>query len=744
MLRSAPLLGAAVFVAAVSAVAPAAGQDLSGSVAVDEFNPDVGAKDGSESEPVRGGVFRLRTPGDPKSLNPMCDNDSPTRQVHQYLRDELAKRDRETFEWLPHLARWWEVRDTIAFRDGPEGGGEEVELQGRIRGETEDAVTFAPGASRVTLVEHDLDRFVLESPGPGEAAGVPFGDPAIAEAFGRPGTAIPKEGTGLPEVTGVLSRPPGGRYTVWIEEASDDEERVVPRDAIAVVLEGEEGAQEPVPALRRQAAFTFHLREGVTWHDGQPFTADDVVFSFDTNMNPAVDSEENRQLFADLESWTKVGPRAVEFVFGRQYFKAFTVLAEAYIYPRHRFEPWKFEGDPDGFGRHFNAHPDHQGPIGVGPYRFVKWERGKVLELVRYEDYWASAPEPGPDGALEPVVPWLHPRTPFLDALQWIIINEKQAALKALLKGEVDGDFDLEPSTWEEAQTNQADFTARFVRARFLQPLYTYIGWNMRRKGVGSERQFFADRRVRTAMTLLIPRERILREIHRGLGEIVTGPFFKYGPFCDRSVTRRQETLRRAQMLLDEAGWIDHDGDGVRDRDGVAFEFEYVIHNMRDYHQKVAEIIKEAVERAGVRMNIRKLDWSVFIETILDQRFDAVRLAWGEPSCIDTDPYQTWHSSQASGRGSNYVSFENDEADRLIELGRREVDLVRRQRLYRRLHRLIHREQPYTFLLNMYTLAFYGRRFRNVKFYIIGEDPFLLTEWYVPRELQGRDVARGG
>ena len=717
---------------ALSVPAPARADDpddLSGFVPVDEFNPDVKPKDGSHSQPVRGGVLRIRSPGDPKSLNPLCDNEAMTRQVHEYIRTDLADRDRETFEWLPMLARRWETRDTVALTDGSK-------LEGRIVAETPEEVSFAPGAARHTLAQHELLELRLA-----DGTALPLEGEAASRAFGQTGRLIPRPGTGLPELSGTLRRPPGGRYTVWLDE-TPREVRVIPRAEVLVTLEGAEGAKEAVPSLRRDASFVFHLRPGLQWHDGQPVSAEDVIFSIDTMRNPAVEAQEVRALFTDLESWEQLDPLTVRFVYGAQYFKAFSVIAEMYVYPRHRFQPDKFQGDPDGFGKHFNAHPDHQGPIGCGPYRFVRWEHGKFVELARNEGWWASGP-PGPDGRLATVVPWIDPQQPYLDRIRWVTINEKTAALKALEAGDVDADFDVEQTTWEDRATNSPEFVRRNVRARFLDPSYTYIGWNMRRKDVGPERQFFADRRVRTAMTLLIPRERILREIHRGMGEIATGPFFSHGPFADRAIKPHPSSLERAQMLLDEAGWIDHDGDGVRDRDGVAFEFEYVIHNMRDYHQKVADIIKESVERAGVRVLIRKLDWAVFLDTIRDQRFDAVRLAWGDPSCIDADPFETWHSSQSEGGGSNYVSYADDEVDRLIIQGRREVDLVKRQALYRKLHRILHREQPYTFLNHMFTLAFYGRKYRNVRFTIIGETPYDFRDWYIPRELQGSAATPG-
>jgi peptide/nickel transport system substrate-binding protein len=711
---------------AEDAVAPEADsiEALVGRVKVDEFNPDVQAKDGSESAPVRGGVLRVRSPSDPRSLNPICDNEELTRQVYNnYLGHGLAERDRETFEWLPALARWWAVRDVALLVDG-------TTHEGRVISETRDAIVFAPGVSRYTFADCDLARFE-----PDEGAPVAFAAQDTVLPAGE-GTVVPKDDT-LPRVRGRLERPAAGHYTVFVHE-TPKETVTIPRDQLQVVLEGDEGAQEAVPALRREVVLDFGLRAGVKWHDGRPLTADDVTFTFDTILNPSVDSAEMRNSFVDLDTYVKTGPLSLRFRFKRQFFLAFSAVVDtARIYPRHRFDPDRFAGDLEGFGRYFNTHPDHQAPVGCGPYRFVKWVHGEQLEIARFNDWWASG-TPGADGERQPVVPWIDPQQPYLDKIRWIFISEPQPALKALIDGEIDADFDIEPTTWEEGDTNTPEFVRRFVRARYLQPLYTYVGWNMDRKDTPPERQFFADRRVRMAMSLLIPQDRILEEIHNGQGERVSGPFFKYGPFSERSIEPVPFNVRRAQMLLDEAGWIDHDGDGVRDKDGVAFEFEYLIHNAREYHQRIADITKEVIERAGVRMTIRKLDWPVFGDTVSDRSFDAVRYAWGEPSCIDADPYSIWHSSQAGDRGSNFISFKNAECDRICVEARRELDVRKRQVLLRRLHRLLAREQPVTFMFNFYSLYFYSRKIRNVRFKIIGETPYSFTEWYIPRDLQGR------
>lgn len=700
---------------------PGSIEALAGPVPVDQFNDDVEKKDGSASRPVRGGSIRIRSPGEPKSLNPMCDNEESTNQIYAYVGQYLCERDKETFETLPFLARWWAVRDTLLLADG-------TSYEGRVVKETPDAVVFAPGASRYTFADCDLLRFEPE----GGEAHVRFLEAKTPLPAG-PGTIVPREGTTLPVVRGRLERPPAGRYTVWVEE-TPKETLSIAKDRIAIVLEGEEGAQESVPALRREAAFEVHLRAGVTWDDGQPLGAHDVMFSFDTILNPAVDAADMRQFFSDLETHERRGDDGVYFRFKRQYFLSFVSTTQtARIYPRHRFQPEQFQGDDEGFGRHFNQHPDHRKPVGCGPYRFARWEPGRMIELARNDGWWASVAPEKPGEPRRRVVPWLDPERPYLDRLRWVFIGNSQAGLKALMEEEVDADFDIEPDTWVEKEVNESSFTRRFVRAKYLSPLYTYIGWNQDRKGVGPERQFFRDRRVRLAMSLCIPQDRILDEIHFGLGERVSGPFFKYGPFYDAQVPPVPYNLRRAQMLLDDAGWIDHDGDGVRDKDGVQFEFEYLIHNMRDYHQKIADITKEAIERAGVRMVIRKLEWATFLDTSRDQRFDAIRAAWGEPSCIDADPYQIWHSSQAAGRGSNTVSFKDPEADAICLQVRRTLDVRQRQALLRRLHRLLDREQPVTYMFNFHSLYFYARRYRNVRFTVIGQTPYELDTWYESR-----------
>ncbi len=226
-------------------------------------------------------------------------------------------------------------------------------------------------------------------------------------------------------------------------------------------------------------------------------------------------------------------------------------------------------------------------------------------------------------------------------------------------------------------------------------------------------------------MTRLVNREEILRKLNFGLGRIVTGPFYRESKDYNLEVSPIPYDPEEAKRLLDEAGWRDHDGDGLLDREGVPFRFEFLIPAGRRFAERLASILKEDLKKVGIDMEIRRLEWALFIKNLDDRKFDAVTLGW--VFGFEQDPYQVWHSSQ-SKRGSNFVGFESSEADRLISEGRKEFDRQRRAGLYQRLHTLIDEAQPYTFLYSSPYLVALDRRFNHVKVYPIGMDPL---EWRV-------------
>jgi peptide/nickel transport system substrate-binding protein len=161
----------------------------------------------------------------------------------------------------------------------------------------------------------------------------------------------------------------------------------------------------------------------------------------------------------------------------------------------------------------------------------------------------------------------------------------------------------------------------------------------------------------------------------------------------------------------------------------VPFRFEFLLSSGSKFGEQVATILQENLKRIGARMDIRKLEWAVFIQRIDERDFDSCTLGWS--LSWESDPFQLWHSSQAE-KGSNYVGFVNEEADRIIEAARREFDPAKRHSMYHRFHEIIHQEQPYTFLFTREELEAVSSRFRNVNLYPMGPQP---REWWTPTSL---------
>jgi len=232
-------------------------------------------------------------------------------------------------------------------------------------------------------------------------------------------------------------------------------------------------------------------------------------------------------------------------------------------------------------------------------------------------------------------------------------------------------------------------------------------------------------------MTHIVNRREIISKLLKGHGEMVTGPYYIKGPQNDPDIRPRPYDLDRAKELLDEAGWIDSDGDGLRDKDRVAFRFRFMYSSASALYERLVKLLKDEAEKVGIEMIAEPYEWSVLIARLSDRKFEAMVMGWGGD--IIEDNYQIFHSSQIGNRGSNYVGFDNAEADRLLEEIRRTMDEQERNKLCHKLHRILHEEQPYTFLFTRPTFRIVDKRFKNVKIYKLGLN---YLEWYVPKEKQ--------
>jgi len=453
------------------------------------------------------------------------------------------------------------------------------------------------------------------------------------------------------------------------------------------------------------------VREGVKWHPAAVdyddpryawlnvdhyLTADDFVFYFETIRNPEVNAPHARNYYEDFDRIEVINDHELIIHWSKSYFNSIDATLTIEPLPR-----WLYGYDEDGtpyseeeFAAAFNQHWYSDRMVGVGPYRFVRYEPNVALELERWEDYYDEKPP--------------------LQRITFRIIGDPNTRINNLLSGDIEY-TDFLPLQYEQFLLNEdtGPFHDGTIDVQNYQgTVYRYLGWN-------GDGPLFSDRRVRRAMTHAFNREQVIRDIFHGLGRIQTGSLFMDGPYHNPNVEPWPFDLDRAAELLDQAGWTDSDGDGVRDKvvDGNRMDFEFTMtcYGYRQEFMAAMEIYKSDLERIGVRMTIDGVEWPIMVERMQNKDYDAYTGGW--VLSWETDPYQIWHSSQADvPQGSNRVGFRNTRADEIIEEARTTFDLDDRRELFWEFHEILHEEQPYTFFFSAENQSAWRSNIQNVGF----------------------------
>ncbi len=495
------------------------------------------------------------------------------------------------------------------------------------------------------------------------------GDALVVAAIGEPTTLVPilAADSASADICGLVFN---GllKYSPSLELVGDLAERWELRDRGATIL--------------------FHLRRNVRWHDGTPFTAEDVRFTYQALINPEVrtpyrgDFERVRALEV-LDPWTVRVRYDAPFAPG---LASWTM----WIMPAHCLEHQDLHATP--FARH---------PVGTGPFQFRRWLSADRLELTANPDYYAGAP--ALQTWIERIIP--DPSTIFLE-LQTEGVD---------LTG-------LTPLQYQR-QTGSPFFQTHYQRFRYPSLGYTYLGYNL-------QLPMFRDPRVRQALNLAINKPALIQGALLGLGRVATGPFLPGSWASDPTVQPAPYDPARAKALLAEAGWTDHDGDGWLDRDGQPLTFT-ILTNQNQPRELTAQIIQRQLQEIGVRVQIRVLEWSSLLANFIHpRRFEAILLGWGLSP--EPDPYDIWHSSKTRPGEFNFIGYANPTVDRLLEAGRRTVAIPARAALYHQVHRILAEDQPYCFLYVPEALPIVHARVQNVQPAPAGIT-HNVAEWFVPR-----------
>ncbi|HQY51705.1 MAG TPA: ABC transporter substrate-binding protein [Ignavibacteria bacterium] len=483
-------------------------------------------------------------------------------------------------------------------------------------------------------------------------------------------------------------------------------------------------------------SYTYDLKENVTFSDGKPLTAEDIIFTVKVIKNPFTDAQASRNYFMDVKSVELVDGNKfkVRFNMSKPYFRAIYSISDMEILPKHildknnetdkfswemleeagkTFDPVKYPG-LQKYADFINKEEVSRSPeyvIGSGPYKLEKWVTGQSITLVRNENYWNKSELPN-----------------YPQRLIFKTIKDQNAAVVAAKNKEVDQLQVIQPIDFVENIKDPEKFQLK--KALVIEPSYNYIAWN-------NESPIFSDRKVRWAMAYAIDRKSIVDKIVYGMGTNIESHIFFKSKYMNTDLPPIPYDIGKAKDLLAEAGWKDTDGDGTLDKmiDGNKVDFKFTFtNNTNPKRKKVILILIEQLKQLGINADIQEYEWSVFLDKIKKHNYDACFAGW-QLSVTADDPYQIWHSSQSIGEGSNYFSYKNPEADKLLEENRLTFDDAKRKEILDKWQLLVYEDQPVTFLWSEPVRYVYSDRYKNARWYAYPDSP-LLNEWWVPANRQ--------
>ncbi|MBL8829093.1 MAG: hypothetical protein JNM18_19075 [Planctomycetaceae bacterium] len=466
--------------------------------------------------------------------------------------------------------------------------------------------------------------------------------------------------------------------------------------------------------------YTIHLRRGVMWQaiklpngvelPPRELTMRDVKFTFDCILNPHIPAS-RRGDFEDLQATDAsqrykikldvIDSHTCKIRWNQRYFLAEESILMGPIIPRHVFSV-----DADGelisldfsskeFADGFNVHWANRTMCGTGPLRVEHWRRNERLSLARNADYWGE---------------------PFhFKRLVFVCEPNSFSLLQKLLHQELDwADIDQKDLYLQNRHHPEVE-AGRVVLKEYNYPGYRYLGYNLRRP-------LLHDKLVRRALTQAIPVEQIIQVVFNGLATQVTGPFANQSKAYDQSIEPLPFDLAAARKLLDQAGWVDSNHNGTRDKivDGGRVEavLNLTIEANSSQYLSVAQIIQTNWRQIGVRVDITPVQQALMTQRMRAKDFDAVLLGWS--LAWHADPYNTWYSGNAAlPDTSNTIGYSNPEVDKLVTELRVTFDKKKQREIYHRVHRLIYDDQPYTFLFSEKQTCGYHGRLQDVHLYAV-------------------------
>ena len=413
--------------------------------------------------------------------------------------------------------------------------------------------------------------------------------------------------------------------------------------------------------------FTFTLRKGVTWHDGKPLTAQDVVFSFNAYKDPSFGGARFVSYFEHIESATILDEHRVQFKASKIYIGNLETIGETMrIIPEHIYKD--------------KEKKLNNTLIGSGPYKLKRYDKSKQLILEQNQDWWGRTVKNN-----------LHQ----IKTIVFKFIENENDQLIRMAAGDLD--FLRLSSESYYKKTDKAPWGDTVLKKKIKNKApagYSFIAWNLKNP-------LFQDKKVRKALVYLANRKLMNEKFQYSQAKLATGPWYLWNEYADPSVSPIPFDPEQARKLLKEAGWKDTDKNGVLDKviNNQKSEFRFTLIFPNKDLEKYFTLYQQDLKKSGIIMSLRFMDWQAFIKKMTEKQFTAVSLAW-RTYTTDVDPKQIWHSESAMEKGSNFISYSNPQVDQLIDSARTEMNKEKRIPILRQVYRIIADDAPYLFLFN--------------------------------------------
>ncbi|MFN3978888.1 MAG: ABC transporter substrate-binding protein [Caldilinea sp.] len=424
--------------------------------------------------------------------------------------------------------------------------------------------------------------------------------------------------------------------------------------------------------------WTFHLRDGVTWSDGEPVDAADFKFTYDAIASDLVETPRKSSVEL-IESIEVIDPLTIQVTFKQVKCDGLGDLGLGWL-PSHLFAP----DFSDVMTNDYNQAPS----VSAGPFVFQSWTRDDNTILTRNESYWEGAP--------------------YMDGMIYRVVPDSGTRLAQLLSGEIDT-TGLEP-----AQLSSVEGNPNINVYSFQDDGYDYIGLNLANPAnpqPGKDEEgnlieqdphpILSDRNVRKAIAHALDYKTIIDSVYLGRGYQIASNVLPAVEWAhDPSIEPYAYDPELASQLLEEAGWVDSNGDGVREKDGVELKLVLVTNAGNKVREDLGALVQDQLGQIGFNIDFQAIDFGTLVQQLLGQTYDMVIIGW---TGMGADPNDDvfWRSDfDTPGSGFNFVSYQNPRIDELLQAGVTVpgCDPEERAPFYKEIQQIIHDDVPYVFI----------------------------------------------